>query len=106
MNFDDIYYWSPTQIIVREIYYLQPKNFHLHKKAKVKFIVEFKVLTAVVMKSLFQINMLPPCSACYLLHFGFLLGLFDAEGEGNITPKYRLICNGLHTVTYQKIELF
>jgi hypothetical protein len=47
-------------------------------------------------------------SACYLLHAGFLLGLyFDPEDEGDMFPaKCLLTFNGLHGVISQKIELF
>jgi hypothetical protein len=46
-------------------------------------------------------------SACYLLHAGFLLGLFFyPEDGGHVTPKRQLTFNGLHGITSQKSELF
>jgi hypothetical protein len=41
-------------------------------------------------------------------HAGILLGLFlfDPENGGDVSPKRRLIFNGLHGVISQKIVLF
>jgi hypothetical protein len=41
------------------------------------------------------------------IHAAFLLGLFsDPDDGGDVSPKRRLIFNGLHGVISQKIELF
>jgi hypothetical protein len=46
-------------------------------------------------------------SACYLLHAGFLPGLFfNPEDGSNITLlKCQMTFNGLHSITSQKTEL-
>jgi hypothetical protein len=45
--------------------------------------------------------------ACYLLHAGFLFGLFfDPENGGDVPPKSHLTFTGLRGIMSQKIELF
>jgi hypothetical protein len=39
-------------------------------------------------------------------HAGILLGLFDPEDGGDVSPKRRLTFNGLHGVISPKILLF
>jgi hypothetical protein len=75
--------------------------------------VGFEVLTAVVMKSsiFWEIVLYSPLEvnelACYLLHAGFLFGLFfnpEDGGEMFLSLKYWLTFKGLHAVS-QKTEL-
>jgi hypothetical protein len=60
--------------------------------------------------------MLPPSSGSkkkpnkklgsYMLHPGFLLGLFFDLEDGYFPAKRRLTFNGIHDVISQKIEIF
>jgi hypothetical protein len=46
--------------------------------------VGFEVLTPVVMKSSIFWDITPCSSACYLLHAGILIDLFNPEDEGDM----------------------
>jgi hypothetical protein len=109
----------------QENLFFETWNPQLHKKAKLKFTVEFEVHTVVVTNSSIFWNITfsslkvnrrfrgkyclhhhlkMECSVCYLLYASFLFGLFfDAEGGGNVTPKCRLSFNGLYGIISQKI---
>jgi hypothetical protein len=74
--------------------------------------VESEVLTAVVLgynamgcverQPTFRRNVSPLCSACCLLHSGFLLGIFFNPEDGmTCFSKRRLTVNGLHGVVSQ-----
>jgi hypothetical protein len=69
--------------------------------------VGFEVLTAVVV-NIYSLWYITRCSACYVLHAGFLPGLFfdPEDGYDMFFPKRRLTFNGLHGVISNKIELF
>jgi hypothetical protein len=85
-------------------------------------ILGYNAVQSVESQPMFRRNMSPPSlrlksevskkpegrSTCYLLHIGFLLGLFfDPEDGGDMFPRnVGLFFNWLHSVISQKIKLF